>query len=342
MVVVGPVAAPTHRLEGHPERPERIAAVLRGLADLELEGDLLVVEPEPAERADLLRVHTPEYLDRVGGLVPGSPGSGPVLLDPDTFLGADSWSQARLAAGAGMQAVRAAERHGVPAFVPARPPGHHALADRAMGFCLVNNVAVAAAALRAQGQRVLIVDWDVHHGNGTEALFWNDAEVLYVSTHQAPCYPGTGAATDVGGGAGVGTTLNVPLPPGATGDVLLQAFDQLVTPAVEAFAPSWVLVSAGFDAHRADPLAQLALSAGDFARLTAVVATYAPGPGRLVLFLEGGYDLDALRHSVRASLGQLLDAPTKGQEQATSGGPGRPEVEEIARLRAAALGEARK
>ena len=144
------------------------------------------------------------------------------------------------------------------ALVVARPPGHHALVDRAMGFCLLNNVAITAAALVEAGERVLIVDWDVHHGNGTEALFWEEPRVLYVSTHQWPCYPGTGRAGDVGGAGAAGTTLNVPLPPGATGDVVRRAFDRLITPAVEAFTPTWVLISAGFDAHRAAPLAELA------------------------------------------------------------------------------------
>ena len=172
---------------------------------------------------------------------------------------------------------------------------------------------------------MLIVDWDVHHGNGTQALFWNDPNVLYVSTHQWPCYPGTGRATEVGGSAGGGTTLNVPLPPGATGDVMRRAFDELVGPSVEEFGPSWVLVSAGFDAHRDDPLADLGLSTGDFAQLAIEVAGYAPSPGRTVYFLEGGYDLGALRASVAATFGALVgsELPT---ETPTSGGPGREAV----------------
>jgi acetoin utilization deacetylase AcuC-like enzyme len=184
---------------------------------------------------------------------------------------------------------------------------------------------VAAAQLVDAGERVLIVDWDVHHGNGTEALFWDEPRVLYVSTHQWPSYPGTGRAGDVGGPSARGTTLNVPLPPGSTGDVLEHAFDELVSPAVAAFEPSWVLVSAGFDAHRADPLADLSLSAGDFAHLAPVVAGYAPAPGRTVWFLEGGYDLSALQGSVTATFGALVG--WGGQvEPPTAGGPGHDHV----------------
>ncbi len=205
-----------------------------------------------------------------------------------------------------------------------------------MGFCLLNNVAVAAASLVASGQRVLIVDWDVHHGNGTEALFWDEPDVLYVSTHQWPCYPGTGRPSDVGGPGAPGTTLNVPLPPGATGDVMRQAFDRLVTPVVDRFSPTWVLVSAGFDAHRADPLAELALTSGDFAALATVVAEYAPMPGRLVLFLEGGYELGALRSSVGATLGALL-ATGPPDERPSTGGPGMELLVKVAAERTEAL-----
>ena len=166
----------------------------------------------------------------------------------------------------------------------------------------------------------------MHHGNGTQAAFWDRPDVMYVSTHQWPCYPGTGRPDEVGGPTAPGSTLNVPLPPGATGDVVRRAFDRFISPAVQEFGPTWVLVSAGFDAHRADPLADLSLSSGDFADVAAVVAEYAPGPGRLVLFLEGGYDLAALRSSVAASLGRLVGAPATG-EPPTTGGPGDGELE---------------
>jgi acetoin utilization deacetylase AcuC-like enzyme len=216
------------------------------------------------------------------------------------------------------------------AFVVARPPGHHALRDRAMGFCLLNNIAIGAASLIADGERVVIVDWDVHHGNGTQEIFWDEPNVLYVSTHQWPLFPGTGSAREIGGAHARGGTVNLPLPPGATGDIVRRAIDEVAVPAIDAFAPTWVLVSAGFDAHRDDPIADLALSSGDFADLARTVGEFAPRPGRLVLFLEGGYNLGAVRASVAATLGALLDAPYV-PEQPTSGGPG---TEMISRSRA--------
>ena len=179
-------------------------------------------------------------------------------------------------------------------FVAVRPPGHHALRDHAMGFCLLNNVAIVAASLRSRGERVAIIDWDVHHGNGTQAIFWNDPNVLFVSTHQWPLYPGSGGAREIGGVDALGLTVNVPLPPGATGDVLVRGFDEVAAPVIDEFAPTWILVSAGYDAHRADPLANLALSSGDFARVASRVGAIA-APGRLALFLEGGYNVEALR-----------------------------------------------
>jgi len=332
LIVVEPLEAGSHDDPGHPERPARIGAAMRGVEDLHLGDDLLVVGAEPAPLEHLVRVHTPGHLDRLERLSRAGGGA----IDQDTYASHTSWDDARMAAGAGLVAVEAAAAHGAPAFVPARPPGHHAVPDRAMGFCLLNNVAVTAGALREVGERVLIVDWDVHHGNGTQDVFWDDPEVLYVSTHQWPAYPGTGRADEVGGPAARGATLNVPLPPGATGDVLRRAFDLLVTPAVESFAPTWVLVSAGFDAHRGDPLADLALSAGDFADLAATVAGYAPDPGRLVLFLEGGYDLGALQASVAATLGHLVGAAPH-EERPTAGGPGSEQVDAALVRRSAAL-----
>ncbi len=336
LIVVEPLEAGAHDDPGHPERPARIGAAMRGVDDLQLGTDLLIVPARPAPIVHLERVHTPAHLDRLERLSAAGGGA----IDADTYARRSSWHDARMAAGAGLVAVEAATAHGAPVFVPARPPGHHAVADRAMGFCLLNNVAVTAGALREVGERVLVVDWDVHHGNGTQDAFWDDPDVLYVSIHQWPAYPGSGRADDVGGPSARGATVNVPLPPGATGDVFRRAFDQIVTPAVEAFSPTWVLVSAGFDAHRADPLADLALSAGDFAALTGIVAGYAPDPGRLVLFLEGGYDLDALRSSVAASLGSLVGAdPT--EEAPTSGGPGSAQVRTAAARYRSAVEEGR-
>jgi len=214
-----------------------------------------------------------------------------------------------------------------------RPPGHHAVAERAMGFCLLNNVAVTAAELRSRGERVLVVDWDVHHGNGTQDVFWDDPRVLFVSTHQYPAYPGSGRADETGGARARGTTLNFPLPPGATGDVALTALDEVVAPTVESFAPSWVLVSAGFDAHRADPLAELAWTAGDYRALAARVLAFAPDRARTIAFLEGGYDLDALRVSAGATAAVLAgaDASVPDDERPSHGGPGRDVVERTRR-----------
>ncbi len=338
LTVVGPVggdhdASGRHQQYGHPERPSRIDAVMEGVADLHLGSDLRVLAPRTVDVGQLLRVHDLGYLEELRQRCEDGGG----LLDQDTYATSSSWDAACLAAGAGLVAIEAlrSDRQGL-AFVAARPPGHHALPDGPMGFCLVNNVAVAAMALVDAGERVLIVDWDVHHGNGTQAIFWDEPNVLYVSTHQWPCYPGTGRPSEVGGPRARGATLNVPLPPGTTGDVLRAAFDRVVAPAVEAFGPTWVLVSAGFDAHRADPLADLELSSGDFAEVAAVVASYAPGPGRLVLFLEGGYDLVALRASVTATLARLIGAPSDG-EPPTTGGPGRDELEVLIDRRRRAL-----
>jgi acetoin utilization deacetylase AcuC-like enzyme len=321
----------------HPERPARIDAVMAGIADLaaELDSELEVVAPTPADMAALERVHSKVYLRRLEEFCRSGGGN----LDLDTFAKPDSWDAALLSAGAGLQAIDVLRRQGDGvAFVATRPPGHHASADHSMGFCLLNNVAISAAALVAAGERVLIVDWDVHHGNGTEAVFWDDPAVLYVSTHESPFYPGTGAAKDVGGPGAPGLTVNVPLPAGATGDVVRAALDEVAAPVIDAFGPTWVLISAGFDAHRADPLADLALSSGDFAQLARMVSAYAPGPGRLAVFLEGGYDLEALRSSVAATLGALTGAPRGSAEPPTSGGPGREAVTAAGAARGRMLG----
>ena len=192
-----------------------------------------------------------------------------------------------------------------------------------MGFCIINNAAVAAAYARdVMGvDRVAVLDWDAHHGNGTQAIFWDDPEVLYVSLHEWPLYPGTGALSEIGGHAAAGATVNFPLPAGATGDVYLDALDTVVEPLVERFRPTWVLISAGFDAHRADPLTDMGLAAGDYADLTARIQAWVPS-GRLIVFLEGGYDLDALRDSTAVMVSTLL-GQSRRIEGATDHGPGR-------------------
>lgn len=311
---------------GHPERPARLDAVLRGVEAADRDA-VRILEPRRATPDELERVHTLEYLERLETFC--TRGGGP--LDPDTSVSPESYDVALLAAGAGLAAVDALERgEGDAAFCAVRPPGHHAVPSRAMGFCLLNNVAVTAAALRDRGRRVLVVDWDAHHGNGTQDVFWSDPRVCYVSMHEWPLYPGTGRLDEVGAGPGTGATVNFPFPPGATGDVYLAAVDEVVAPLAARFDPDWLLISAGYDAHRADPLTGLGLSAGDYADLTARLMALVP-PRRTVAFLEGGYDLDALRDSVAATVSALLGTPAR-PEPPTAGGPGRPVVRAAADL----------
>lgn len=313
---------------GHPERADRLRAVEAGISGCDAADAVVPVPARMATRDELLRVHRGEYLDSVSGFVAAGGGD----VDPDTRVSAGSWEAALLAAGGGLAAVEALERgDGDAAFVAVRPPGHHATPDTAMGFCLINNVAVAAAALADRGERVVVVDWDVHHGNGTQEIFWDDPRVMYVSTHEWPLYPGTGRPQETGGPRAPDLTINVPLPRGATGDVARLALDELVEPAVEAFDPTWVLISAGFDAHRSDPLAGLEWSAGDFADLATTVCRWAPGTGRVVAMLEGGYDLDALADSTGATVSALAGGRYR-PEPPTSGGPGRDVVDSLVAL----------
>jgi acetoin utilization deacetylase AcuC-like enzyme len=327
LVVASTVGHDAHETgRRHPESPARLAAALRGIEDAALGDALTFVPARPATRAELETVHDARYLDALERLAQEGGGK----LDPDTVVSRGSFDTAVLAVGAGLVAaelLRAGDADA--AFVATRPPGHHASAYLGRGFCLLNGIAVCAATLAAAGERVLVVDWDVHHGNGTQEIFWDDPRVLYTSTHQWPWYPGTGDASETGGPRAPGLTVNVPLPAGATGDVALAALDDVVAPAAAGFAPTWVLVSAGFDAHRADPLAELEWSAGDFALLARRVAALAPAPGRLVAFLEGGYDLDALARCVTATVATLAGVPV-ATEAPTSGGPGREVVSRLA------------
>jgi acetoin utilization deacetylase AcuC-like enzyme len=325
LVVVPPDSDAHDTGRGHPERIGRVEAAIAGVRDAQL-GELVTWDPgRDATKDELALVHDARYVDALEEFARGGGGH----LDADTVVAPGSFAAATRAAGCGLRAVEALTAgNGDAAFVVVRPPGHHAVASRGQGFCLFNNIAVAAAALAARGERVLVVDWDVHHGNGTQELFWDDPRVLFVSTHQFPAYPGTGRADEIGGARARGLTVNFALPPGATGDVALAALDDVVAPAAEAFAPTWVLISAGFDAHRADPLADLVWSAGDYAALATRVVEHAPAPGRTVAFLEGGYDFDALRASTGATASVLAGAAVvvPDDEGPTSGGPGRDAV----------------
>lgn len=300
----------------NPETAERLRAVVRGLRQAGLRDKLVPIKPLPAKISQIERVHNPAHIERVRAAC----GHAPANLDWDTTVSSDSYDVALLAAGGAIAASDAVMAGRVNnAFCAVRPPGHHATADRAMGFCLFNNAAIAARHCQdAHGiTRVLIVDWDAHHGNGTQEIFYTDPSVLYFSTHQFPCYPGSGRAEERGAGAGEGFTINVPMRAGSGDAEYLKAFREILVPAADRFRPEFVLISAGFDAHAGDPLTQLGVSTKGFADMTAVVKKIAEqhAGGKLVSILEGGYDLKNLSDSVVAHVGVLRgDRPQHGKE----------------------------
>jgi acetoin utilization deacetylase AcuC-like enzyme len=304
-----------HRADGHPERPERVAAILDAI-----KGSGLELAPEvapPAPESLIHRVHDPSYvatLDRTA-----EAGGG--YLDPDTYITPLSMRAARTAAGALVEGVqRVLDGEVNHAFAVVRPPGHHAEHARAMGFCLINNIAVGLIAARARGvRRIAVLDFDVHHGNGTQHSFENDAEVFYASTHQFPFYPGTGSAGERGAH---GNVLNVPLASGAGDALFLGAWEKKIGPALTAFRPDLLLVSAGFDAHEDDPLAGLEVTTDGYRTLATLIKAWADEHtgGRTVWALEGGYNLRALSESVVACVEVLLDKATEGDQRVDTAG----------------------
>jgi acetoin utilization deacetylase AcuC-like enzyme len=292
---------------GHPERVER-AEVMNGIAAAWKQRGRIVQTPRPASHAELARVHSDAHLAAIE-----KTAGRAMSLDPDTYTSPESRDVALLAAGAaigGVDAIVQSRATRVMALV--RPPGHHAERDRAMGFCLYSNVAAAAAHAVALGmERVAIVDYDVHHGNGTQWIFYEDPRVLYISTHQYPFYPGTGAAEDVGRGKGAGFTFNVPLEAGATDGDYDEVFKALVIPVIDQFRPELLLISAGYDAHERDPLARMRLSTAGYTALTKTVCDAADRHchGRVVAVTEGGYDLSALKACLESTI-SVLDGAT--------------------------------
>ena len=302
-----------HRAEGHPERPERVTAIIEAIARSDIE---LVPEPAPAAPEALIHgIHDPSYvatLDRAAS-------SGGGYLDPDTYITPLSMVAARTAAGAiveGVQRVLGGKAKHALAVV--RPPGHHAEHAKAMGFCLLNNIAIGVAAARDRGiRRIAILDFDVHHGNGTQHSFERDADVFYASTHQFPFYPGTGGAGEHGAH---GTVINVPLPAGTSDRTFLGAWEKKIGPSLDAFKPELLLVSAGFDAHEDDPLAGLEVTTDGYRELARMIKAWsiAHADGRSVWALEGGYNLQALGDSVVACLEVLGDHATDGRPRVDS------------------------
>ncbi len=290
----------------HPERPERVEAVVRGLRDSGLE--IIDIEAPQALRGELALVHDPSYIEMVETFCRLGGGA----LDMDTVVSRESWKAALTAAGGVTAAARYLESSDdVFGFAVTRPPGHHGMRDRAMGFCLFNNVAITAAILRSQASRVAILDWDVHHGNGTQSIVSDDPGVLYVSLHQDRFYPFEGHIDDIDKGNAKGTTVNIPLPAGTAGDVYRRAWAELVLPVIDQFSPDWLLISAGYDSHVDDPIGGLRLVAADYGWMSARLAEV-HDLNRLVVALEGGYDLDALAESTSETVRGLAGIETDG------------------------------
>jgi acetoin utilization deacetylase AcuC-like enzyme len=313
----------------HPERPERLKVLLDLPQELDTKSFQLL-PPRPALREEIAPCHSAEYIEAVEA----TSQKNRYALDGDTITCRDSFGIGLLAAGGFLKLIDCIEgaefRNG---FALVRPPGHHALRDRAMGFCLFNTVAIGAHHLKQRYglDRVMVVDWDVHHGNGTQDAFYEDPSVLYVSTHQFPFYPGTGAAREAGAGKGEGFTVNIPLPIGCGDGEYLQVFKEIVLPIGEKFRPKWILVSAGFDPHRRDPLGAMEVTEQGFAAMAAALLRLAEKhcDGKIAFLLEGGYDLDALKNSVVAVLQQMKGPPAAPLSVAGAGEAIKPLVRNI-------------
>lgn len=299
---------------GHPESPQRLRAIMARLEQTGLLPTLVRIDPQTTPEDSITdwitKIHAYRY---VKGLKISSPSQGHVSLDPDTTMSPGSLGAAYLAVGGVLAAADAImERRVDNAFCAVRPPGHHAEGDHAMGFCLFNNVAVAARYFQERHglERIAIVDWDVHHGNGTQHAFYDDSSVFFFSTHQFPFYPGTGRAQERGEGKGTGYTFNVPLPAGMGDQEYLDVFNRVLRPALQAYRPDAVIISAGFDAHQDDPLAGMNVSTPGYVALSRIVKDIAGefAQGRILSCLEGGYNLDALAASVEGHLRVLQEA----------------------------------
>lgn len=293
---------------GHPETFERVLAIVDMLNYTKMMDEVVRIEPRNATKEEITLVHTPEHYDKIAS----TKGKPKVFLDADTTTCAVSFDAALRAAGGTISAIDSVLEGEVDrAFPIVRPPGHHAEADRPMGFCLFNNVAVGASYLtEVKGlERVLIVDWDVHHGNGTQHIFEDSSKVLYFSTHQFPFYPGTGAGEEVGEGEGKGHTVNVPMDPEMGDNEFIKIFDEILKPVIEQYKPQFILVSAGFDIFFEDPLGGMKVSPEGFAKLTRQLTDQADQicDGNITFLLEGGYNLDGLWISTKEMLEELLD-----------------------------------